>query len=73
LITGVKHNDKKEIMDAIAVKTILLVNNSNIAELARKIGYSRTYVSLIIHGHLKSEEVSRRIAEALNFELKEVA
>lgn len=37
----------------------------NITELARAIGRSRTWVSLVLHGHRKSPATRKAIAEAL--------
>lgn len=44
----------------------------NIGELARKIGKSRTWTSLVWHGHAKSRKTRRLIAEALGIPYKEL-
>lgn len=58
---------------AIGVKGFLLITNSDITELARKIGYRREWVSLVIHGHRKGRKIWPRIAEILDIEFKAAA
>lgn len=48
------------------VKKVLIDKNMTIAELARKMGYTRVQVSRIINGHVESPKAERLIAFVLN-------
>lgn len=44
----------------------------DVTALARHIGLSRTYVSLVLHGHKKSKRARKLIAEALGIPYNEL-
>ncbi len=44
----------------------------NITELARTIGKTRTWVSLVLHGHKKSTTTRKAIASALGVRVEEL-
>lgn len=55
------------------IKKRLIDKELSIADLAKKIGVSRTFTSRVIHGHKKGAPTLKKIAMILNFELEEVA
>jgi len=52
------------------IKKLLIDRELSIAELARRIGMSRTWVSLVINGNMKSPETRRRIADELKVKVQ---
>lgn len=44
----------------------------NVTELANKLGKSRTWISLVLHGHKKGKETRKAIAKALGVPYEEL-
>ncbi len=49
----------------IAIRVLLMRNKLDVAKLARRIRRSRTWTSLVLYGHEKSEPTRKAIADAL--------
>ncbi len=49
------------------IKKRLIDKGLSITDLAKKMGISRTFVSLVIHGHKKSIPTLKKISKILNF------
>ncbi|WP_164994774.1 helix-turn-helix domain-containing protein [Candidatus Kuenenia stuttgartiensis] len=47
------------------IRARLLMKDITLAEIARGLGVSRTWVSLVVNGHKKSPRIQRAIADAL--------
>lgn len=57
-------------MNPKEIKKLLIDKELTIADLARKVGVKRNYLSMIIHGHRKGEQHWPKIANALDIKLK---
>lgn len=47
------------------IRARLLMKDITLAEIARDLGVSRTWVSLVVNGHKKSRRIQAAIASAL--------
>lgn len=47
------------------IRARLLMKGITLAEIARGLGVSRTWVSLVVNGHKKSRRIQEAIADAL--------
>lgn len=54
------------------IKKALIDRGWSVTELARRAGYRRDYVSLVIHGRLHRPQVQRCVARALGMRAEEV-
>lgn len=54
------------------IKSLMVLKGIQTKQLAQKIGYSRTWVSLNLNGKRKSERTQRLIAEALGIPYEEL-
>ncbi len=54
------------------IKKLLIDQEISITELSRRIGISRTWVSLVINGHMKATETRKLIAAALGRKMQEL-
>jgi DNA-binding helix-turn-helix protein len=56
----------KKLSWSVRVKIAMLERNMTVAELAKKIGRSRPYVSLVVSGKLIAPPTNRMISDVLN-------
>ena len=47
------------------IRALLLMKDTTCAELAREVGVSRTWVSLVVNGHKRSDRIRKVVAQRL--------
>lgn len=56
----------------IKIKNLLWSHDLDVAKLARLIGKSRTWTSLVLYGHVRSEKTRQNIASALGVSIRDL-
>lgn len=54
------------------IRALLLMKDITCASLARELGVSRTWISLVVNGHQKSSRIRKAIAHRLGKNIKEL-
>lgn len=67
ILTMMKNKER-----ARQIKALMILKGLTNVELAKRIQVSKTWISLVIWGHAKSERVRRRIAEELGVSYEEL-
>lgn len=54
------------------IRALLLLKNITSADIARELGVSRTWMSLVVNGHKKSDRIRKNIANKLSMTVEEL-
>lgn len=63
---------KRDIKNIRRIKARMVVRGVTTVDIAREAGVSRTWVSLVLHGHKRSKKVERAIAQAVGKPVEEL-
>lgn len=58
--------------DAKKIRALLLLENITCAELTKELGVSRTWISLVVNGHKKSNRIRKAIAYRLGKKVEDL-
>ena len=54
------------------IRALLLMKDITCAELAREVGVSRTWISLVVNGHEKSKRIRKIVAHRLGLKVEDL-